>query len=266
MQENIPNNKQDQITIHSSDFSSPQVLSSTTKLQKTKENKNDNIKTVSFKVTEKPNETDPSIPIPTSTSTKRLFAHSGFNPSHTANTIEHSNLNVSNEINISNITSKHTNLLTKQAYCLVWTPIPMISLLVPFYGHAGITNSIGTIYDFGSSKYVSVNQMTFGKPYKYIPLMPSSREKQIWDGSILKIAKRFSRKEYTLCGKNGYKFCAAVLNQVGFNDRNNYQQRDVIKMCFGWKYYVSFWAYLKTYLGWFAILLIIIIVLINVLL
>jgi hypothetical protein len=33
-------------------------------------------------------------------------------------------------------------------YCVVWTPLPVISWLLPFIGHTGIADSRGCIYDF----------------------------------------------------------------------------------------------------------------------
>ena len=263
---NNTNNKHDEVIIHS-EQSSPHVLSSTTKLRNEKSSiikRKDNEKKVTFKLSEKPIETDTSLPIQTSTSTKRLAGHSAFvHPNSTSN---QSNLNASNDINLSNLSTKHSDSRNNKAYCLVWTPIPLISLFLPFYGHTGITSSTGSIYDFGSSRYVSINQLTYGSPYKYIPLFPNENEKKIWDVHLIKMAKRFSRKEYTLCGKNGYKFCSCVLNKIQLHDKNTYNQKDIMKMSIGCKHYVSSCAFVKTYLGLIMILICMAIILINVLL
>ncbi len=55
-------------------------------------------------------------------------------------------------------------------YCLVWTPLPMISYILPFLsiGHVGICTSEGVIHDFGGSKFISVDQMSFNDPFKYL--------------------------------------------------------------------------------------------------
>ena len=34
-------------------------------------------------------------------------------------------------------------------YCIVWTPIPVLTWLLPMVGHMGICKSNGVIYDFG---------------------------------------------------------------------------------------------------------------------
>ena len=264
-------NKHDEIRIHSEQSSTSQVLSSTTKLHNDQSSilkHKDSEKKVTFKLSEKPIETDTSLPIPTSTSTKRLAAHSAFvHPNSTSNTIHNqSNLNASNDINLSNLSTKHSDIRSNKAYCLVWTPIPLISLFLPFYGHTGITSSTGSIYDFGSSRYVSINQLTYGAPYKYIPLCPNENEKKIWDFHLIKMAKRYARKEYTLCGKNGYKFCSSVLNKIQLHNKNNYNQKDIMNMSSGCKYYVSSCAFVKTYLGIVVLILCLVIILINVIL
>lgn len=40
---------------------------------------------------------------------------------------------------------------------IVWTPIPVLSWILPFVGHMGITNSAGVIRDFGGPFIVSVS-------------------------------------------------------------------------------------------------------------
>lgn len=33
-------------------------------------------------------------------------------------------------------------------YCVVWSPLPLLTWILPFIGHMGITNSEGVIFDF----------------------------------------------------------------------------------------------------------------------
>ena len=46
----------------------------------------------------------------------------------------------------------------------------VIGAFVPSIGHAGICTSEGVIYDFAGPYYVSVDDMAFGNPTKYIYL------------------------------------------------------------------------------------------------
>jgi len=52
-------------------------------------------------------------------------------------------------------------------YCIVWTPLPLISWFLPFIGHTGICTAEGVIHDFAGSYYVSVDDFAFGNPHKY---------------------------------------------------------------------------------------------------
>lgn len=58
--------------------------------------------------------------------------------------------------------------------CIVWTPIPVISWLVPFIGHLGICREDGVILDFAGPNYVSVDNFAFGAVACYLQI---SKEK-----------------------------------------------------------------------------------------
>ncbi|KAJ9593290.1 hypothetical protein L9F63_015165, partial [Diploptera punctata] len=57
-------------------------------------------------------------------------------------------------------------------YCIVWTPIPLLTWIFPFIGHMGIALSSGVIRDFAGPYYVSEDDMAFGWPTKYWQLRP----------------------------------------------------------------------------------------------
>lgn len=42
-------------------------------------------------------------------------------------------------------------------FCIVWTPIPLLTWLFPFIGHMGIAYSNGVIRDFAGPYHVSVS-------------------------------------------------------------------------------------------------------------
>ena len=42
-------------------------------------------------------------------------------------------------------------------HCIVWTPIPILTWILPFVGHMGIARTDGVIRDFAGSYYVSVS-------------------------------------------------------------------------------------------------------------
>lgn len=51
-------------------------------------------------------------------------------------------------------------------FCIVWTPLPLISWFLPFIGHTGIAMSDGTIHDFAGPYYISVDDFAFGETHK----------------------------------------------------------------------------------------------------
>eukprot|EP01147_Barroeca_monosierra_P005487 gene5487-8913_t len=100
---------------------------------------------------------------------------------HTAIQMERGNMKLitpSNEIDPSR---------SRFPFCIVWTPLPMLSWILPFIGHVGIATSSGVIYDFAGPFFVSVDSMAFGKPTKYWQLDPSRIPKgsSEWDVAII---------------------------------------------------------------------------------
>lgn len=53
-------------------------------------------------------------------------------------------------------------------FCIVWTPIPVISWLLPFVGHMGICTSKGITLDFAGPYFISVDNLAFGNPSRYV--------------------------------------------------------------------------------------------------
>jgi transmembrane protein 222 len=54
--------------------------------------------------------------------------------------------------------------------CLVWTPLPVVSWLVPYMGHIGICLEDGTVLDFFGSNLVNVGEFGYGAIARYLPL------------------------------------------------------------------------------------------------
>lgn len=52
-------------------------------------------------------------------------------------------------------------------FCIVWTPIPLLTWICPIIGHMGIATSSGVIRDFAGPYVVSEDNMAFGRPTKY---------------------------------------------------------------------------------------------------
>lgn len=56
----------------------------------------------------------------------------------------------------------------------------------------------GKIHDFAGSYYISVDNMAFGDPHKYVHLKPDLREEEMWDEGIKMSDNRFKEEEHNL--------------------------------------------------------------------
>lgn len=54
--------------------------------------------------------------------------------------------------------------------CIVWTPLPFVTWLVPFIGHVGICREDGVILDFAGPNFVCVDNFAFGAVSRYIQI------------------------------------------------------------------------------------------------
>ena len=149
-------------------------------------------------------------------------------------------------------------------YCIVWTPIPLLTYLFPCIGHTGVGNSSGIIHDFASSFFVSVDDFAFGKPTKYIQLELTEQEKYDWDRAILKGDNRYNMEEHNLFVNNCHSHVAYVLNQLNFRGRNNYNMVSIWWMLIMKGKYVSCCGFFKTYIGFLIIVFIILIIILIV--
>lgn len=50
--------------------------------------------------------------------------------------------------------------------CIVWTPLPLISWILPFIGHTGIGDSDGVLHDFQGPYSIGVDDLAFGETHK----------------------------------------------------------------------------------------------------
>ena len=169
---------------------------------------------------------------------------------------------ISKEIIIHSNTQLNTNQKislqkNRYPYCIVWTPIPFLTYLIPSIGHAGIADSEGVIHDFALTFYVNIDDFSFGKPTKYFQLELSDKERYDYDNAIQKGDLKFNKERHNLFLNNSHSHVAYILNQVKYKGKNNYNIVDIWWL-FIWKgKYISFLAFIKTYLGFFIFVLII---------
>ena len=141
-------------------------------------------------------------------------------------------------------------------YCIVWTPIPCFTWVFPSIGHVGICNSKGIIYDFASPYYVSIDNMAFGNPTKYVLLDFDGREFDKYDQSIEEGAQDYNDKNYSFCFNNCHSYVARCLNKLKYKGRTNYTMINIWWILLIKGKYISMNTFWQTYIGFFVMLII----------
>ncbi|CAI0392959.1 unnamed protein product [Linum tenue] len=104
--------------------------------------------------------------------------------------------------------------------CIVWTPLPVISWLIPFIGHVGICREDGVILDFAGPNFVCVDNFAFGAVTRYIQINKEKdalgKEGSTWDNALRKGTQEFQHHAYSLFTCNCHSFVANNLNRLGF--------------------------------------------------
>ncbi|XP_054288093.1 transmembrane protein 222-like [Macrosteles quadrilineatus] len=135
-------------------------------------------------------------------------------------------------------------------FCIVWTPIPLLTWMFPFIGHMGICTSHGVIRDFAGPYHVSEDNMAFGNPTKYWQLDPDkvTGGAAAWDRAIAEAAEVYKGRMHNLCCDNCHSMVAMALNKVKYNGSSNWNMVSLALMSLLRSQYVSVGAWIKTWL------------------
>jgi hypothetical protein len=99
-------------------------------------------------------------------------------------------------------------------FCVVWTPLPGLTWLLPFIGHVGICSSDGEVHDFAGPYYISVGNMAFGKPLKFMRLDVSQQETRLWDDAIMEADSIHQSRMHNIFCNNCHHHVTDALNAV----------------------------------------------------
>lgn len=151
-------------------------------------------------------------------------------------------------------------------FCIVWTPIPLLTWLFPFIGHMGIGMSSGVIRDFAGPYFVSEDNMAFGKPTKYWQLNPDQAQNGYhgWDRAVSEASEEYKHRMHNLFCDNCHSHVAMALNLMHYNGSSSW---NMVKLCFSillYGKYVSIWGFLKTWMPFLVVVCIILIVILTV--
>ncbi|XP_045913951.1 transmembrane protein 222 isoform X2 [Micropterus dolomieu] len=120
---------------------------------------------------------------------------------------------------------------SRYPYCIVWTPIPVLSWLFPFIGHMGICTSTGVIRDFAGPYFVSEDNMAFGRPTKYWMLDVSkvyASGSNAWDTAVHDASEEYKHRMHNLCCDNCHSHVAMALNLMRYENSTSW---NMIKLC-----------------------------------
>ncbi|XP_033083491.1 transmembrane protein 222 isoform X1 [Trachypithecus francoisi] len=168
-------------------------------------------------------------------------------------------------------------------YCVVWTPIPVLTWFFPIIGHMGICTSTGVIRDFAGPYFVSEDNMAFGKPAKYWKLDPAqvyASGPNAWDTAVHDASEEYKHRmvggpgrhqhspgrdqggnslaarpdqpfrclQHNLCCDNCHSHVALALNLMRYNNSTNWNMVTLCFFCLLYGKYVSVGAFVKTWL------------------
>ena len=102
-------------------------------------------------------------------------------------------------------------------YCVVWSPLPLITLFLPFIGHMGICNSAGKIYDFAGPYHINEKNMAFGNPTRYLQLDPGLARRLRWDDAVMRGNAVYRERMHNLCWDNCHNHVATCLNAMSYD-------------------------------------------------
>uniref|UniRef100_H2U9P2 Transmembrane protein 222 n=1 Tax=Takifugu rubripes TaxID=31033 RepID=H2U9P2_TAKRU len=146
---------------------------------------------------------------------------------------------------------------SRYPYCIVWTPIPVLSWLFPFIGHMGICTSTGIIRDFAGPYFVSEDNMAFGRPTKYWMLDVSkvyASGSNAWDTAVHDASEEYKHRMHNLCCDNCHSHVAMALNLMRYENSTSWNMVNLCLLALIHGKHVSCAGFLKTWLPFLMLL------------
>lgn len=161
-------------------------------------------------------------------------------------------------------------------YCIVWTPLPPITWLLPFIGHMGICDSRGAVYDFAGPYSIGVDDMAFSAPARYLVLDPAAAAPEehfradalaragavaggvgaltpageaaaVWDAAVDAGADVYCRRMHNIFCDNCHSHVARVLSAMRWHGRDDWGMVGLAAWMFFSGRYTSAYAAVQTW-------------------
>eukprot|EP00752_Nemacystus_decipiens_P011531 g10239.t1 len=118
---------------------------------------------------------------------------------------------------------------SRYPYCIVWTPLPLITWFLPLIGHMGIADSRGVIYDFAGPYTIGEDSMAFGRPTRYLQLDPARCKAEHWDEAVARASETYSKRMHNLCCDNCHSHVALALRRMRYAGAESW---NMVSLCF----------------------------------
>jgi len=118
------------------------------------------------------------------------------------------------------------------AFTILWSPLPLITWIIPFIGHMGITNSNGIASDFqGPYNVGDRGRMAFGPPTRALRIAPDNISASVWDESVQEANREYRGRMHNICCDNCHSHVAYALNRMN-SKAYGIRNWDMGKLCF----------------------------------
>lgn len=135
------------------------------------------------------------------------------------------------------------------SFTIVWSPLPLITWLIPFVGHTGICSSSGIASDFQGPYFVgSDGRMAFGAPTRALKIPGVTME--TWDACIQDANQVYSARMHNIFCDNCHSHVAYALNKMGANAYgvSKWNMVNIATLVFFRGRFLSWWAIGKQFL------------------
>ncbi|KAI9905333.1 hypothetical protein PsorP6_014295 [Peronosclerospora sorghi] len=133
-------------------------------------------------------------------------------------------------------------------FCLVWSPIPILTWVFPFIGHLGIADSHGVIFDFAGPYTIGRNQFAFGAPTRYVQCHVRPEDAAKWDNAVAAGCHIYEKRLHNLCWDNCHSHVAVCLEQMHYGGRKRWNMVQLCVWMFVRGKYVNVGGLIKTWL------------------
>uniref|UniRef100_A0A3P9CVX7 Transmembrane protein 222a n=2 Tax=Haplochromini TaxID=319058 RepID=A0A3P9CVX7_9CICH len=137
---------------------------------------------------------------------------------------------------------KNDRKSSRYPFCIVWTPIPILTWVLPFIGHMGICTSAGVIRDFAGSYFVSVSTAFLDVD------KVCGNGAATWDKAVHDASEEYKCRPHNLCFDNCHSHVAMALNLMRYDNSTSWNMVNLCVLSLTHGKHVSWAAFLKTWL------------------